>query len=109
MDKRRYRRRTWVTAVLALLLFGGVLAFALTGIRDAVGTADAEGLRIAEESIRRAVLVCYATEGVYPDSYEYLRDHYGLRVDEEKYIIHYEVFASNLMPDITVMERRDEA
>ena len=75
------------------------------GSRTASDTSRAEAKRIAEDSIRRAVVSCYALEGRYPDSYEYLRDHYGLRIDEDRFIIHYEVFASNIMPDITVIER----
>jgi hypothetical protein len=34
-----------------------------------------------------------------------MRQHYGLMYDEGCYIVHYELFASNLMPEITVMER----
>ena len=39
--------------------------------------------------------------------YEYLKDHYGVRIDEEKFAVDYRIFASNVMPDITVL-RRDE-
>ena len=36
--------------------------------------------------------------------YEYLEEHYGIQVDRERYTVAYDVFASNLMPDITVLE-----
>ena len=57
---------------------------------------------MAQDSIRRAVVSCYAIEGRYPDTYEYLAENYGLTVDEKKYTVHYEIFASNIMPEITV-------
>ena len=34
----------------------------------------------------------------------YLEDHYGLQIDTDRYTVYYDVFASNLMPDITVLE-----
>lgn len=105
MDKRKYK--TSLSARIApflvcIVIFAAVLYFVLGGLSDASATADAEGIRIAEESILRSVINCYATEGNYPPDYEYLKDHYGLSVDESKYIIHYEIFASNIMPNITV-------
>ncbi|NLU32983.1 MAG: hypothetical protein GXX04_10240 [Clostridiaceae bacterium] len=61
------------------------------------------------EDIRRAVLdacvQCYALEGSYPPSLEYLEDHYGLILDREKYYFYYEVFASNVMPTVEVFKR----
>lgn len=91
--------------VLTLLFFLAVAGVLLYGVNSAAGTSRSEAKRIAEESIRRAVISCYALEGSYPESYEYLRDHYGLRIDENRYIVHYEIFASNIMPDVTLIER----
>ena len=60
---------------------------------------------MAEDNLRRAVVSCYALEGRYPPDVKYLQEQYGLQLNEEKYIVHYEVFAENIMPDITVLER----
>ena len=40
-----------------------------------------------------------------PLNLEYLEDHYGIRVDEERYAVFYSAFADNLMPDVTVVVR----
>ena len=104
MDKSNYRRRTNLLAyILMIAVFAAVLAFVLNGLAGASSASDSEGRRIAENSIRRSVINCYASEGMYPPSYEYLKEHYGLSVDEGKYIVHYDIFASNIMPDITVL------
>ena len=58
-----------------------------------------------EEAVRRSAVACYAAEGAYPPDVEYLEEHYGLQVDRERYAVKYEVIASNLMPDITVLEK----
>jgi len=65
---------------------------------------DEEGRQQLEAALRRAAVACYATEGVYPPHLDYLEDHYGIQVDEDRYAVFYEIFAENLMPDITVVE-----
>ena len=62
-------------------------------------------LQIVRDSVKNAALTCYAVEGVYPDDLEYLREHYHLSYNEEKYHVFYEPLASNLMPYIKVAER----
>lgn len=64
---------------------------------------EAEGKRQLEDSIRRAAVACYATEGIYPPDIAYLQEHYGIQIDPA-YTVRYDVFAENLMPDITVLE-----
>ena len=66
---------------------------------------QAEGKRHLETLLRRAAVSCYAAEGFYPPDVAYLQDHYGVDFDEDIYIVHYQFFASNWMPDITVLER----
>lgn len=65
----------------------------------------AEGKQQLEEAARRAAVTCYACEGVYPPDAAYLREHYGLQWEEDRYLLRYERFADNLMPEITVLER----
>ena len=65
---------------------------------------EAENLEQLEEALRRGCVVCYATEGVYPPDLNYLEERYGIQIDRERYFVHYDVFAENLMPDIKVME-----
>lgn len=66
---------------------------------------EQQGRLRLEEALRRCAVSCYASEGFYPPSVSYMQAHYGLQYDENRYIIRYELPASNLMPDITVLER----
>lgn len=66
---------------------------------------QAQGKQQLEQALRRTAVCCYALEGIYPPDVDYMRSHYGLQYDRETYIVHYTLFASNLMPDITVLER----
>ena len=62
-----------------------------------------------KEAIKKAVLSsavqCCAIEGNYPQSLDYLKDSYGLQIDESKYIVVYEVIGSNVLPEVTVLEK----
>lgn len=89
----------------SLLIFIIVLGLFITGVGKVSETADEEGLVIVEDAIRRATVQCYAIEGEYPGSLDYLVQNYGLRIDENKYFVHYSPWGSNLMPDITVMRK----
>lgn len=82
-----------------------VLLLFLTGLSNLDRDRSEEGRKQLEEALRRGAVACYAAEGIYPPDLEYLEEHYGVQVDEERYAVFYEVFASNLMPDITVLER----
>ena len=68
---------------------------------------EAESMKQLENSIRKATMTCYATEGVYPPTLEYLKKNYGIQIDESRFTVFYEVFAKNLMPEITVMENQE--
>lgn len=86
----------------AVLLAGLPLCFYL--LTGAVGgRADREALALAEESVRRAAVQCYALEGAYPQEISYLEEHYGVAVDPARYRIDYIYIGSNLMPDITII------
>ena len=104
----RRDQNAWVPLALGLALFAAVAILMLRGVKDAASLSDREGLRMAEEAIERAVISCYSLEGVYPATYEDLKAKSGLAVDEEKYIVIYEIFASNIRPSVTVLERRVE-
>ena len=80
-----------------------MIAFALlvNGITDKGGSQELEMVR---DAVKNAALTCYAVEGAYPTSLEYLRTHYGLAYDQSRYLVRYDSFGSNLMPDISVTE-----
>lgn len=90
--------------IFSILLFVAVAVIFMNGLGSAKQSSEAEERRIAEESIRRAVVSCYAIEGAYPQNYEYIKENYGVRIDESKFSVMYEIFASNIMPEITIFE-----
>ena len=98
MKEKNLFSRNVVSFVLILSLFIGCLLRLQSSHKN-------EQLQQLEEAVRRAAVTCYATEGFYPPSIDYLEAHYGLHWNSKDYLIHYDVFASNLMPDITVIKK----
>ncbi len=104
---RKKENRNWLPLALGVLVFAAIAVWVTLGLRQTAETSSREGLRLAEESIRRAAVNCYAVEGAYPATYDDLKAWSGVQVDEERYAVFYDIFASNIMPDITVVERGD--
>lgn len=86
-------------SMTAGILLAGFLAAA--GIRRDTGRRERENL---ERALNQSVTLCYALEGRYPESLQYLKDHYGIRWDENRYLVDFETVGSNLPPDVTVID-----
>lgn len=102
--KRKQEAEKWIKIIGAVVTFI-MLIILVAAIRKVADDSEDDGKRQLETSIRRSVMACYADEGVYPPDIDYLKDHYGIQIDEERFVVYYSVFAENLMPDITVLER----
>ena len=84
--------------ILFILFLGGVRS-----VSDATYENQLESL---ETALSRSIAQCYAVEGMYPPDLQYLKDHYGLTYDESDFLVDYESYGSNLMPEITVLRKQ---
>ncbi|MCL2018854.1 MAG: hypothetical protein FWG70_03750 [Oscillospiraceae bacterium] len=91
--------------IITVAVFVSFAAFVLIMLNNAVETSGEEALRAARDSVMRAVASCYAYEGMYPNSIEYLEENYNLVINRSKYIVFYDKIADNLLPNIIVTER----
>ena len=91
--------------LIKLLAIVAMLVAAVLLINRIDTAQDSAETDIVRDAVKNAALTCYAVEGAYPDSVEYLREHYRLAYDEERYFITYDAFASNMIPDIWVTEK----
>ena len=89
----------------SILFFAALIAAFIFLVSNITNTNNGRELQIVRDAVKNAALTCYAVEGAYPDDVEYLKDHYQLAYDEERYFITYEAFASNRIPDIWVSEK----
>ena len=103
MDRGKQVRR-WPPA--AGLLLAGLAGAVLMVDRGILPGASGQSRELIEKAVRRSAVQCYAIEGAYPVSVEDLEERYGLRVDQERWMVDYRYVADNLSPDITVIQRQ---
>lgn len=96
--KNSFARGLALTLAVFVLLFGA--ACLLLNRLDAV--SDEAQIELVRSAIQNAAITCYAVEGSYPLKLEYLIENYGLSYNESRFMVTYEAFASNILPEIHV-------
>lgn len=99
---RRRPKTRWLWLALILLATGGCAFFLLGRLNRYL---EIQNRLTLLDSIKRAAVNCYAIEGAYPQELSYLEEHYGVVVNHDKFLVEYDVFASNLLPQIDVIPR----
>lgn len=94
-----------IPALLLPLVAAVILLYFFTAVSNLQQDHSAQDKAQLEAALARACVACYAAEGIYPPDLAYLVEHYGIQINDDLYAVKYEVIASNLMPDITVLER----
>ena len=102
--KRSILRRI-ATYAVSVLMFAVIVVWFTFAVGNADTAADEQRLEAVAATVDKGVTLCYSIEGAYPESLQYLRDNYGISYDESRYIVHYERFAQNVRPNISVTER----
>ena len=93
--------RSGLPVIVLTLPIAAVIMFGLWQVEV---TSREDGRRLLEESLKNAVVRHYAVEGSYPSRISVIEDYYGVYIDRTRYAVFYEVFAPNIMPEITVLE-----
>ena len=102
--KRAFWRPLLAMVLVFALLFGGCV-----WLMDQLDTtSDEEQLSMVKDAVYNALVTCYAVEGGYPQSLDYLVENYGLQYNEERIAVFYDAFASNIMPEVRVSFRGDD-
>lgn len=90
----------YIVSLAAMLALVAVFAGAVLNFSGRTGAHEDETLK---KAVTRASVQCYAIEGRYPPSVEYLEENYGIQINRKKYNVFYDGFASNVMPEITIV------
>lgn len=92
-------RLIYVLCPLVLLLF-------LLGITSISQTTLDKQRESLENAINRDIIHCYAVEGFYPPSLQYMEENYGLTYDKDLFFVDYRPIGSNIRPDVTILVRQ---
>ena len=105
--KERGKTKGYISFIVFVLIIA-TLIFAVFKLSDISQTSDTE---LLYKAINRAVVNCYAIEGRYPESLDYLVEKYGVIINDDRYLVRYEIFASNVKPSVRIIikgEQMDE-
>ncbi len=102
----RKRRHSFARGLAISLIVFAALVFASTALFRGVSAKSGEAqTELVRGAVKRAAVTCFAVEGAYPSTLDYLKQNYGLIYDEDSYAVRYDAFASNILPEIQVTER----
>lgn len=106
----RFEKATFAKKLqkVSLPLLGFILLFILflRGIASVSETTIGKQAEALQSALDRSIIQCYAVEGTYPPSLEYMEAHYGLTYDHDRFFVDYTSIGSNIYPDVTILERK---
>ena len=103
MKKHGLTQLSILIAVLIITTVGVITALTIEDFGSCYTENRVDDVR---DTVVSYVSQCYALEGAYPADLQYLEANYGLQLDSDKYIYHYEMFATNIFPDVQVFAKQ---
>lgn len=106
MTKRQKGGRLMLFSVILFILAAVWLIISAKNADSAAEKSRSESLY---RTVSHSAALCYSIEGEYPPDLEYLEENYGVKINHDRYIVHYEYFGANIRPTITIAERNRSA
>lgn len=91
--------------LVSLAIFAAIIVVFLIAINYTSSTTLGHQEDALREAIERDVIMCYAQNGYYPPSLDYIKEHYGLMYDADTFLVSYTPVADNIYPAYQVMRR----
>ena len=89
--------------IISVTIFVAILVLFFLAVDSMGRSSISKEQQSLENALSRDIVQCYAIEGRYPPSLEYLEQHYGLTYDKSTFFVDYLPIAGNLYPDVTVI------
>ncbi len=93
-------KRVSIISLIFITIFSLILIFSISSVHENFQLNQT--IRV-ENAIKEAIVQCYALEGSYPPSIDYLAKNYGIIINRDRYIYHYEIYVSNMKPVLSVI------
>lgn len=90
--------------VIPALLLAALLIIAVLGLSPGRELKE-NGAAAIKSAVEKRARECYVVEGVYPPDLKYLEDNYGLSINHREYYVVYDIYASNVPPEIKVVAK----
>ena len=103
--KKRFKFKSIYVAILVFAVFMFIFMMGVAIMGTGNGDRQEQALNSAME---RDIMHCYALEGFYPPSLEYMEEHYGLTYDKSAYIVDYQPVGNNIYPNYTIIKKGEK-
>ena len=103
VQNRKKEKSSIYGYLLSAAAMAAVIAIAAGAMISFAGRTGSREEETLKKAVTRASVQCYAIEGRYPPSVEYLEENYGVQINRKKYNVFYDGFASNVMPEINII------
>lgn len=94
-----------ISIIVSVLIFAIVIVIVFVSISNYSMKVDEKKLVDMKNTVLSYAVQCYALEGHYPPDVAYLEQNYGLQLDTDTYVYHYDLFASNILPHVAVLQK----
>ncbi|MCQ2535887.1 MAG: hypothetical protein MJ110_02845 [Lachnospiraceae bacterium] len=102
------RRNAYAGMLVSIAVFAVVLGLFIFAVGKTANQSTEYELEVLNEAINDSLTSCYVTEGRYPDSFDYLKEKYGLTYDDSRFRVDYIVYGTNMRPQITIVTLGEE-
>ena len=103
-NKKKSYSKSILISITVFVVLLGVVYYGINSISERTSSDQRTSL---ENALQRGITQCYALEGSYPESLDYLKGHYGITYNGDKFFVDYKASGSNILPDVTIIERGD--
>lgn len=86
-----------------IILFAGILILFMYAIRFTAGNTLDRQEEALNRAMERDIVQCYAQNGYYPPSLDYIKEHYGLMYDDNTFFVDYTPIGGNIYPGYKVV------
>ena len=103
--KGKKSKYIWKSIVLPIIICLAMLAIMIAAVFKFNSMSIEHDQELTIAAVRKAAIQCYADEGRYPSTLDYLVENYGVRIDEDDFMVAYDCAAANVFPNISVFRR----
>lgn len=104
VNKKKFPLAPVIGGLLSLVL----IVLILGGINQAKVSIASNAKDRLYEAVKNTAIHAYSIEGQYPANIEQMKNNYGLRYDEKRFFIDYQMIANNIIPDIFIIDHEEE-
>lgn len=90
-------------AFINIILFLVIIIVFMSAIRYTAGNTMNRQEDALNRALERDIVQCYAQNGYYPPSLDYIKEHYGLIYDEGSFFVDYTPVGGNIYPGYRVI------